>query len=160
MSDQFSRMAGMSGGADAGGDQYHAGLLCCDPDATGSLLIAGQIAFSVGANAADVTIGHIKRLVTLEEFSIPVPQCGHGGKRCGTAFLFPVPRGKFADGYLKVLDLPDVRFESLHLDINVFDIQCCHPGIVMKFDKYYSSRFFNDIPSIYYNKGFMLFCTN
>jgi len=80
----------MGGRTDAGSDEHNPRLLPGHRNATGTLLVACQVTFSVGAEAAEVAEWHVKGLVTLKEGSVPVPEGPYTGEGGWTQLLVPV----------------------------------------------------------------------
>ena len=86
--DEFTRMAGVGGGTDTGGKEHGAGLLGWHRDPAGPLFCAGQVAFPVHAQAAEIAEGHIEWLVPGEEFRSQersVASVGYGVGPSGSA---------------------------------------------------------------------------
>ncbi|GAB6286340.1 MAG: hypothetical protein STSR0009_25410 [Methanoregula sp.] len=68
------RVADMRGGTDAGGKEHHAGLLRAHRNPTRAPFCAGEIAFPVCAETAEITERQVERGVTFEEVPVPVPE--------------------------------------------------------------------------------------
>jgi len=68
---QFTGMAGMGGGTDAGCEQNRAGLLRGHVDPTGTPLVTGKIAFTVGAQAAEIAKREVKWFIPIEQREVP-----------------------------------------------------------------------------------------
>jgi len=67
----MASMPRVGGGANTACQKHYAGLLGSYVYSAGSAFSAGEVAFAESAEAADITEGQIKRLVTLQKFHIP-----------------------------------------------------------------------------------------
>ena len=84
------RMGSVGGRAYAGGDEHYPRLLPGHRNATCTLLVACQVAFSVGAEATEVAEWHVKGLVTLKEGPVPGTEGSYTGEGGWTQLLIPV----------------------------------------------------------------------
>jgi hypothetical protein len=72
---KFTGMARMGCGADTGSKQDDTGLLGGHGNATGTPLVVGQIALSIGTEAAEIAEWQVKWFIPFKERMIPVPEC-------------------------------------------------------------------------------------
>jgi hypothetical protein len=72
--EKFTGMAGMGCGADTGSEQDDTGLLGGHGDPAGTPLLAGQVALSIGAEAAEIAERQVKWFIPFKERMIPVPE--------------------------------------------------------------------------------------
>ena len=84
------RMGCVSGRAYTGGDEHNPRLLPGHRDATCTLFVTCQVAFTVCAEATKVAEWHVKGFVSLEESPVPGPEGSDAGERGWTHLLIPV----------------------------------------------------------------------